>query len=68
VAAAAAAPNFSPGAGPIAGWVPPTKEYSNSNADMQRLWREHQLNLKVLAVVLQDQPEALLLLQRMVDL
>jgi hypothetical protein len=48
--------------------VPPTKEYSNTNADMQRLWREHQLNVKVLAVVLQEQPEALVLLQRLVDL
>ncbi|WIA13031.1 hypothetical protein OEZ85_006639 [Tetradesmus obliquus] len=35
---------------------------------MQRLWREHQLNLKVLAAVLREQPEALALLQRIVDL
>jgi hypothetical protein len=67
-AAVAAAPSFRPGAGPIVDWVPPINKYSNSNVDMQRLWREHQLNLKVLAVVLQHQPEALLLLQRIVDL
>ncbi|KAF6260706.1 hypothetical protein COO60DRAFT_1505098 [Scenedesmus sp. NREL 46B-D3] len=67
VAAAATAPGCWSGAAPILGWVPPTKEYANSNADMQRLWREHQLNLKVLAVVLHEQPEALVLLQRVVD-
>jgi hypothetical protein len=67
-AAAAAAPGNWPVAGPIAGWAPPSKEYSSSNADMQRLWREHQLNIKVLAVELQEQPEALVLLQRIVDL